>query len=117
MEGTIWHQWTSGYSLHHRSAKEIDISVAGMASPSPLGGRLGESPGAVKSVMPGQELFSVVEWGSIGQLMGRTDNVMGRRLPLDLGSLWLWTQSAGGAAPSFSGMLWYLLEKHQKNRH
>lgn len=78
----------------------------------------GEEPWVCeKPVMPGQELFSLVEWGSAGQLMGRRDNVMGRKLLLDLGSLWLWTHSASGAAPLFSGMLWYLLEKHQKNQH
>lgn len=90
--------------------------LAGLSKPS--GTEDGEEPwGCGTSAMPGQELFSLVEQGFVGQLMGRTDSVTGRRLSLDSGSLWLWTQSAGSAAALLSGMLWYLLEKHQKNPH
>ena len=90
--------------------------LAGLSKPS--GTEDGEEPwGCGTSAMPGQELFSPVEQGFVGQLMGRTDSVTGRRLSLDSGSLWLWTQSAGSAAALLSGMLWYLLEKHQKNQH
>lgn len=63
---------------------------------------LEEPQGSGTSMMAGQELFSPVESGSVGQPARRTDHAMRMKLLLDSdASLWLWFPSASSAAALF----------------
>lgn len=116
------HQETLGVLLPLPVYKQIDMNLAGVSSPSPVGQEmeasfsqllfqmveskagnemslkiccLEEPQGSGTSMVAGQELFSPIESGSVGQPVRRTDHAMRMELLLDAGaSLWLQFLSA-----------------------